>query len=74
MLTKNKMININGNVKIEEDGKEITVMTMCGIINEDGSVTFNKYIQDREVYLKHKEKADKDYIEFEEYVERMMGV
>ena len=47
-------------------------MTMNASINEDGSMSVNKYIQNKEVYKANKAACDADYEEFETYVDGLM--
>lgn len=47
-------------------------MTMNASINEDGSMSVNKYIQNKEVYKANKAVCDADYEEFETYVDGLM--
>ena len=47
-------------------------MTMNASINEDGSMSVNKYIQNKEVYKENKAACDADYEEFETYVDGLM--
>ncbi len=47
-------------------------MTMNASINEDGSMSVNKYIQNKEVYKANKVVCDADYEEFETYVDGLM--
>lgn len=74
MLKKTKTISITGSSLVTVDGSEKTVMTMNASINEAGTVSCGKYIQDKELYTKHKEEAVADYQEFEEYVDGLMEV
>lgn len=47
------------------DGVETVVMTMNASINEDGSMSVNKYIQNKDLYMANKEACNADYEEFE---------
>lgn len=74
MLKKTKTININGSSVVSTENGDVTVMTMNASINENGGMNCNKYIQDKELYAKHKEEAAADFAEFESCVEMMMEV
>lgn len=54
------------------DGVETVAMTMNASINEDGSMSVNKYVQNKEVYKANKAACDADYEEFETYVDGLM--
>jgi hypothetical protein len=54
------------------DGVETVVMTMNASINEDGSMSVNKYIQNKDLYMANKEACNADYEEFERYVDNLM--
>nr|DAV69624.1 MAG TPA: hypothetical protein [Caudoviricetes sp.] len=47
-------------------------MTMNASINEDGSMSVNKYIQNKDLYMANKEACNADYEEFERYVDNLM--
>lgn len=74
MLSKTKSISLNGKSTITVDGRNVIAMTMNANVNEDGSVSTSKYLQDKEIYLANKEEVDTDYAEFESYVGSMMEV
>lgn len=74
MLKKNKTINVNGRSMVAVDGTETVAMTMNATINEDGSISTNKYIQNKEVYFSNQESADADAAEFEAYVKKLAEV
>lgn len=72
MLVKTKTISANGRSTVTVDGVETVAMTMNASINEDGSMSVNKYIQNKEVYKANKAACDADYEEFETYVDGLM--
>lgn len=74
MLLKAKTISVNGRSMVTTEGKENVAMTMNASINEDGSMSVNKYIQDKDVYLANKDDVDGDYKDFEDYVNSLMEV
>lgn len=74
MLTKSKTISATGTSKVTIDGKDTVVMTMNAAINEDGSMSMNKFIQNKEKYLDNKDEVDADYKEFETYANSLMEV
>lgn len=74
MLKKSKVISANGSSVITVDGKEVTAMTMNASMNEDGSISMNKYIKNKEVYFENQESVDADYEEFETFVNGLAEV
>lgn len=74
MLKKTKSINVNGSSVVTTDSGETVIMTMNATISETGTVSYSKYIQDKNVYAEHKDEAAADYEEFENYVDAMMEV
>lgn len=74
MLKKSKTINVNGRSIVAVDGTETVAMTMNATINEDGSMSTNKYIQNKEVYFSNQESVDADAAEFEAYVKELAEV
>ena len=74
MLNKSKIISVNGTSTVSVDGKDEVVMTMNASIDERGSVSVNKYIQKKEVYLANKACVDADYDSFEVYVNGLLEV
>lgn len=74
MLKKSKVISANGSSVITVDGKEVTAMTMNASMNEDGAISMNKYIKNKEVYFENQESMDADYEEFETFVKGLAEV
>lgn len=74
MLSKSKTISVNGNSTVAVDGKDVVAMTMNASINENGSFSVNKYIQNKEVYLANKDSVDADYTAFETYANGLLEV
>lgn len=74
MLTKSKTITVKGTSTATIDGKVTVIMTMNASINEDGSMSMNKFVQDKEKYLANKDAVDADYAEFEKYASGLMEV
>ena len=74
MLSKSKIISIKGTSTVSIDGKDTVVMTMNASINEDGSMSVNKFVQNKEKYIANKDTVDADYAEFEAYASELLGV
>lgn len=74
MLKVTKTISVTGRSTVTEDEKEVVALTMSANISEDGTVSINKFIQNRTIYKAHKADVDADYEEFETYVEGLMEV
>lgn len=74
MLSKSKTISVNGSSTVTVDGKDVVAMTMNASINENGSFSVNKYIQNKEVYLANKDSVDSDYTAFETYANGLLEV
>jgi hypothetical protein len=74
MLSTTKTISLNGTSTVQVDGKDVVAMTMNASINENGSFSVNKFIQNKEVYLANKEKVDTDYTAFETYANGLLEV
>lgn len=74
MLGKSKTITASGRSTITVGEKDVIAMTMNANINEDGSISINKYIQNKETYFANQETVDTDYAEFETYVNGLAEV
>jgi hypothetical protein len=74
MLSKSKTISVNGSSSVTVDGKDVVAMTMNASINENGSFSINKYIQNKEVYIANKDSVDTDYTSFETYANGLLEV
>lgn len=74
MLSKSKTISASGRSTVVVGEKEVVAMTMNASINEDGSMSVNKYVQNKETYVQNKVAVDADYTEFENYVNSLMEV
>ena len=74
MLSKAKTISVNGSSTVTVDSKDTVAMTMNASINENGSFSINKYIQNKELYLANKDAVDADYKDFETYANSMLEV
>lgn len=66
MLKINKSTNLNANIQVE--GKN--VMFLNATINELGSVTFGKTVQNVELYKANIEEVNKQVTEFQEEVKK----
>lgn len=65
MLKINKTVNLNGTVTIEVDGIVKNVAYCNANIPEDGRISINKNINDKELFEANKETVLKDFSEFE---------
>lgn len=74
MLGKSKTITASGRSTVTVDEKDVIAMTMNANINEDGSISINKYIQNKEIYFANQVTVDADYSEFETYVNGLAEV
>lgn len=74
MLSKAKTISVNGSSTVTVNEKDTVAMTMNASINENGSFSINKYIQNKDVYLANKDSVDADYAAFETYANGMLEV
>lgn len=74
MLSKQKSMTVSGTSTVKVDGKDTPVMTMNATVSENGSVSNNKYIQDKAVYLANKTEVDADCVAFDEYLNSLLEV
>lgn len=68
MLKTTKNISVSGRITVDDGGSGTEVMVASANISESGSISFSKYVRDKDLYESHKEEVDADYEEFEEYV------
>lgn len=74
MLGKSKTITASGRSTVTVEERDVIAMTMNANINEDGSISINKYIQNKEIYFENQATVDADYAEFETYVKGLAEV
>ena len=65
MLKMTKQSLLNGTVIIEKDGTEIVVATVSATLQEDGTSSVNRYIQNNSLYLANRKTVDDDFKSFD---------
>lgn len=72
MLKTNKSISVSGQslIEVTENGNKVTkqVAYMNASIPEEGNLSINKSIQDKQLFETNKESVLADFSEFETYV------
>lgn len=72
MLSKRKSSTINWTSTTKVNEIETIVMSMNATFQEDGGISINQHIQNRELYLANKAEAEADRAEFMADIASMM--
>lgn len=69
MLRTNQIVTINGtSIIVSENGDELSVASMSASIDENGMISTNSNVYNKEAYEEHKEDVVADIQEFNKVV------